>query len=418
MIIDKIFKNAEDHSKSLQEKIFSVLPIIGLVSIFLLIFIGHMVGDDPRNALVLGGCLVVFMVVVMLSLKKKMVQTGAVIIGLILLVVMLPLAFIFGGGIYGGSPIWFVFGFAFIGLTVEGRSKYILMIVGFISTTVAYYVAYKHPELVVEHTNAAAHADSLMSVILVSLLLVTMILFENRIYGSETRLIEKQKKEIEELSQTRNSFFAYVSHEIRTPVNSIMGFNELIIRNAENEDIAESAHNIRYSSRMLLKLVNDVLDVARLETGNMEIVPDEYDVGDMLSDTINMVWDEAVGKGLAFYVDVDPEVPERLVGDDIRLEQIFINLIKNAIKFTDDGSITVSVKTTRISEHKVNLSFTVEDTGIGIKKDDIPQVFSQFKRVSPKEKNINGTGLGLVIVKQLTEQMHGTVQVNSIYTKG
>ncbi len=419
MMRQRLFNIIEDHNKSLQERVFVILTFIGMLSVFLLIFIGMIMGDNILNTLALIACFFGFLGVIIFSIKKRRVQTGATIIGLVLVVFLLPLSFIYGGGIYGGSPLWFIFGFAFIGMTVAGKRKYVLMAMAAISMTLSYYIAYNYPEYVAKHTIFAAHMDSLISNLIVSILLVVMILFENRVYISENKLIERQKEEIQKLSQSRSEFFSTVSHEIRTPIDTMLGFNELIIRDSASDEIAENALNIKSAGRLLLHLVDDILDVARLESGKMEIVQNEYDVVNMLADTINMTYEEAHEKKLEYFVDIDPLTPKVLVGDNIRIEQILINLINNAIKYTNEGSITLSLRTKAANSGEIMLVFSVEDTGIGIKKDAIAHVFDEFKRVNENgAKDVMGTGLGLTIVKMLTDQMNGEIQVNSIYTKG
>ncbi|WP_081846689.1 DegV family protein [Butyrivibrio sp. AE3004] len=419
MIINRLFNVANDRNKTLQERIFSVIPIIGLVSMFLLIFIGMIVGDDVVNIIVIAGSLLFFSLIINVSIKRHKVQQGATLIAVILVVIILPLAFILGGGIFGGSPVWFVFGYAYIGMTVEGKRKYVLLGVGMVTMAISYYLAYKYPQFVVMHTTEAGFFDSFTSVILVSVLLTIMILFQTQIYKSENRIIEQQKKEIEDLGQTKGQFFSSVSHEIRTPLDSILGFNEIILRNATTEEVAESAQNIKSASKILLSLINDVLDMSRLESGKMEIVPTEYDLALLLSETVNLIWEEASRKGLAFYVDIDKTIPRKLVGDDVRIEQILMNIISNAIKYTSEGSVKITVKWKPLSNNKITVIFSIEDTGMGIKRDSMPYLFDEFKRINVEQtKGINGTGLGLAIVKQLTSAMEGEIQVNSIYTKG
>ena len=419
MIFKRLFKSAYDHTLSLQERVFSVIPVVGLISMVVIVFMSILVQDDPITTAVLALGLIIFSVIVRISVKKRRVQLGATIIGLALVLVILPVSFIFGGGLHGGSPLWFIFGLSFIGMTVEGSRKYILLGLGAVTTAISYYVAYRFPDLVTQHTIEAAYLDSFTSVVLVSLLLTTMILFQIQVYKSENALMQEQKKEIEELSQTRNQFFSSVSHEIRTPIDSILGFNELILRADPSEEIAENAENIKSSSRILLSLINDVLDMSKLEAGRMEIVPTEYDLAGMLSETINLIWESASRKGLALHVDVDKTIPRRLMGDDVRIEQILINLLNNAIKFTNEGSVKISVKWKPLQNKQIMVIFSIEDTGMGIKRDAMPYLFDEFKRVNVEQtKGIKGTGLGLTIVKMLTEQMHGEIQVNSIYTKG
>ena len=419
MIFKRFFTALNDHGRSLQERIFSIIPLVGLLSMFLVIIISVIVGDDIVATIILVVCLLFFTIVVRASIKKRRVQLGATIIALVLVLIMLPVAFIFGGSIYSASPLWFVFGFAYIGMTVEGKRKYVLLGIGALTTAIIYYIAYSFPEIVSPHSTKAAYIDSFTGVVLVSALLTVMIIFQNQVYKSENELMQEQKKEIEELSQARNQFFSSVSHEIRTPIDSILGFNELVLRSDSLEEVAENAENIKSASRILLSLINDVLDLSKLESGNMEIVPTEYDLAGMLSETINLIWESASRKGLALYVDVDKTIPRRLIGDDVRIEQILINLLNNAVKFTSEGSIKISVKWKPLQNKQIMISFSIEDTGMGIRRDNMPYLFDEFKRVNVEQtKGISGTGLGLTIAKQLTEQMQGEIQVNSIYTKG
>ena len=343
MIIKDLFSRADDHSKTMQERLFSFFPMIGLLTLFVVTFIGIIVQDNIINTLILSGCFIVFFLIVVFTVKSKKIQTGATLIAVIMVIILLPVAFVFGGGLHGGSPCWFIFGFAYIGMTVEGRRKYVLLILGGITAAISYYVAYSHPDLVANHTTVAAYFDSFSSIILVSSFLTIMILFQHRVYESENKLIEKQRKEIEELSQARTRFFSGMSHEIRTPIDSIIGFNEIVLREDVSGEVLECAQNIKSASTLLLSLVNDVLDLAKLESGNMEIVPSEYDTVGLLSESINMVWDSAMKKGLSFYTNINPDIPIRLFGDNVRIEQVLINLLSNAIKFTQEGSVKFTI---------------------------------------------------------------------------
>lgn len=210
-----------------------------------------------------------------------------------------------------------------------------------------------------------------------------------------------------------------MSHEIRTPINTIIGLNEMILREDISDEVAADAKNIQGASKMLLALINDILDMSKIESGNMDIVPVDYDLGEMLSDIVNMIWIRAREKGLAFHVDVDEKIPSKLYGDEVRIKQILINVLNNAVKYTSEGSVTLSIQCEELEPGRINMVYSVADTGMGIKKESMPYLFSVFKRVD-EEKNryIEGTGLGLSIVRQLAELMGGTVTVNSIYTKG
>ena len=221
---------------------------------------------------------------------------------------------------------------------------------------------------------------------------------------------EKQRKEIYMLNKSQNSFFSNMSHEIRTPINTIIGLNEMILREDVSDEVIEDAVNIKAAGKLLLNLINDILDMSKFQSGSMQLLIEPYHTGDMLSDIVGMLW---------IRVDVSPDIPSELVGDEVRIKQVLINVINNAIKYTKEGSVSLTVQCERHEDKTVNMIYMVSDTGIGIKSEDIPYLFSAFKRVDETvTKHIEGTGLGLSIVKQLVDLMGGKITVNSVYKKG
>ena len=230
---------------------------------------------------------------------------------------------------------------------------------------------------------------------------------------------ERQRREIEMLNKSQNSFFSNMSHEIRTPINTIIGLNEMILRENVSEEVVEDAVNIKAAGKLLLNLINDILDMSKFQSGRMQLLIEPYHTGDMLSDIVGMLWIRAKDKKLDFNVDVSPDIPAELVGDEVRIKQILINVINNAIKYTKEGSVSLTVQCEMNPDKTCKMIYTVSDTGIGIKSEDIPYLFSAFKRVDETAtKHIEGTGLGLSIVKQLVDLMGGKIAVNSVYKKG
>ncbi len=230
---------------------------------------------------------------------------------------------------------------------------------------------------------------------------------------------EIQKKEISDLNTAQNHFFSSMSHEIRTPINTIIGLNEMTLRENVSDEVAENSVNIRAAGNILLHLINDILDMSKISSGQMNLSLSSYHPGDMLSDIVGMMWIRCKEKGLDFHVEVSPDIPAELYGDEVRIKQILINLLNNAIKYTQKGSVTLSIQCRDVGEGNALIEYYVTDTGMGIKKENIPYLFDSFKRVDEdKNKYIEGTGLGLSIVKQLTELMGGSVSVNSVYTSG
>lgn len=408
-----------DCNLSRQERMFRLLVMLELVGLAAGIIAGAVAGENIYNLLAMTIAFVVLLSIVYFTIHHHKIQLGAVIISFLIIYFVLPFNFLTSGGIYGGGPIWFMFGVVFVCLVVEKNIKYVLIVSSFFLCAVCYYIAYFHPEVIVSHTIQVAYVDSFATLSIVTIMTCSMILFQNAIYQSENAVAQKQKKEIEELNQMQNRFFSSMSHEIRTPINTIIGLNEMILREDVSDEVAADAKNIQGASKMLLTLINDILDMSKIESGKMNIVPVSYDVGAMLSDIVNMIWIRAREKGLEFHIDVDQTMPSQLYGDEVRIKQILINVLNNAVKYTSEGSVTLSIQCKRMESDCAQISYSITDTGIGIKKESIPYLFSAFKRVD-EEKNryIEGTGLGLSIVKQLVDLMGGEIAVNSVYTKG
>ena len=217
----------------------------------------------------------------------------------------------------------------------------------------------------------------------------------------------------------KSDFLANMSHEIRTPMNAIIGMCELILRERELSDsVRENCFNIRASGRSLLSIINDILDFSKIESGNMELIKSEFNVASVLNDVINMSEARKQGKNLELLVSVQPDIPRSLIGDEVRIRQIMVNLMTNAIKFTERGSVTLSVSHEK-QDYGCNLIVSVADTGIGITEENIEKLFTSFRQVNTrKNRSVEGTGLGLAICKQLVRQMGGFISVKSEYGKG
>ena len=402
------------HRISLKERIFRVITGICMVALIMILPMGR----SLPNLLILAGSLAGIAAIVKFSIQKDCINGGATVIS-ILLLLLFPISFFTAGGFYSGMPEWFVLCFIYISITLEGRRKIVFFLLCTAETLLCYYIAFRFPETVAHSTQQRSFFDSAASVILVGLLTSIMLLFLKKLYEEENELSIQQKKEIEELNKAENHFFSSMSHEIRTPINTIIGLNEIILRGDISEEVAENARNIQSASKMLLTLINDILDLSKIKSGKMEIVNVSYETGALFSEIVNMIWIKARQKGLDFRLHVDSSIPSMLCGDEVRIKQVLINLLNNAVKYTSEGSVTLSIRCERLTLNRVRVWYSVEDTGLGVKKENIPYIFNAFKRVDEeKNRHIEGTGLGLSIVHQLVELMGGEISVNSVYTKG
>lgn len=231
--------------------------------------------------------------------------------------------------------------------------------------------------------------------------------------------IEKEKQQAIYANEAKAQFLANMSHEIRTPINAILGLDQMIIEESSEEDIRGYAMDIRNAGKTLLALINDILDFSKIESGKMEIIPTEYDLASMISDCYNMVNKRAKDKGLEFRIENDKDLPSGLYGDEVRVRQVIINLLTNAVKYTKEGSIVMSVRGRTMDDGRLCLCVSVKDTGIGITKEDCAKLFESFQRVDQKKnRNIEGNGLGLAISMQIVKLMNGTIDVESEYGKG
>ena len=412
-------KEIDDINLSLQERMFRLLTSVSLTILLVVFVVCALVGESAEVLIVLGLSWFAAFLITMVSARIDRVDIGIQLIGAILMYLILPVGFFFGGGVNGGSANWFIFIFIYFCLMMSGRGRIAFIITGVIVTGGCYLLADTHPELVTGHTDDMAYLDSFASVVLLSVLICVMFLFQRRAFEDQNRLAEEQKKEIIELNERQNHFFSSMSHEIRTPINTIIGLNEMTLREDISDEVAENSLNIQGASRILLSLINDILDMSKIESGQMTIVDAPYDVGGMLSEIVNMIWSQAKEKGLAFHVDIDPSLPSEMVGDEVRIKQVMINILNNAVKYTEEGSVSLSVQCKKKGDKRISVSYSVKDTGSGIKRESIPYLFSAFRRMDEERtRYIEGTGLGLSIVKQLVELMDGEIAVDSIYTKG
>lgn len=223
---------------------------------------------------------------------------------------------------------------------------------------------------------------------------------------------------VEQANNAKTNFLANMSHEIRTPINAIVGMNEMVLRETKENEIKGYALNIQSASRTLLALINDILDFSKIEAGRMEIVPMPYKTNSFLFDVVNMIGVKAKQKDLEFLVDVSEELPAEVEGDEVRIRQVLLNLLNNAVKYTKAGFVKLKVDGI-MQENGFCFRMEVSDSGIGIKKEDIGKLFNDFQRLElEKNRNIEGTGLGLAITNKLVKQMDGELSVESEYGKG
>ncbi len=255
----------------------------------------------------------------------------------------------------------------------------------------------------------------------VALGLLILFVFNFVILAFYNRKLEEAAVAANEANEAKSYFLSTMSHDIRTPMNAILGLNEMVLRDSDDEEIVAYSESIRTAGNTLLGLINDILDFSKIEAGKMDIINVDYSFVSMLNDLVNMVQGKAEDKGLAFNLDIDRNIPVILNGDEIRIKQIITNILSNAVKYTKEGSITLKAGYEKMEENPDSVKFriSVTDTGIGIKEEDLKRLFEAFERIEEeKNRNIEGTGLGMSIAQSFLVMMGSSMEVKSEYGKG
>lgn len=237
--------------------------------------------------------------------------------------------------------------------------------------------------------------------------------------GMRVDEVVRENERVKSESMTKSSFLASMSHEIRTPVNAVLGINEMILREFDDPKLTGYATNIKDAGNTLLNVINDVLDYSKMESGKLNIVPVDYDLSEMINEIFMMIRTRAAEKNLDLIIDVDESMPHMLNGDSLRVKQCALNILTNAVKYTKRGKVVFSVSYQELPDAKGDYTFSVQDTGIGIKPEDMERLFIPFERIDEvKNHGIEGTGLGLSITQRLLKIMGSSLKVSSVYGEG
>lgn len=352
----------------------------------------------------------------------------------LIVVVLMPVIFFTGGGINGGNATWLLASLIYIFVLMEGLDFFFMFLLDVMLVVICCVISANHPEYVVAYVSENEKLiDTIISIITSAvevgvIIKIQATIFKKVYHESEnvkdelletTIMAKRSQKDAVDASEAKSSFLANMSHEIRTPINTIMGMDEMILRETSEKSVEGYALDIKAASSNLLALVNDILDISRIESGKMELVEAEYSFMSLMHDVVAGSKVRAAQKDLYFKVDVSPDVPNRLDGDAIRIKQILNNIISNAIKYTHSGGIKLSVKCKRHLDNTAELYFEVADTGIGIKKEDLGKLFEVFERIEvSRNRDIEGAGLGMAITQNLLFLMDSKLEVESVYNEG
>ena len=377
------------------------------------------IGSYESGVIILVMLLVVFFCLYLSVVRKKWVEAGVVICSLANMGIF-PVMFFYSGGLQSGMALWFVMGLLFDWMILTGWICYLMYGINLAVLIGCILLADMHPEYVLKMPENFMRDDVIQSIFFVVLILGFIYKYQAYVYEKQRKVLQEHEEDLVRSNSAKDLFLANMSHEIRTPINGIMGMNTMLLRECgENEELKEYCRNIQSSSQTLLSLVNDILDVSKIEAGKFEINPVEYDIFSVVKDCYQIAHSRSMVKGLEFEISFNPMIPARLYGDEVRIRQVVNNLLSNAVKYTEKGTVRLSVDIGRKGDAVMDLVFSVHDTGIGIRPEDQEAIFQSFLRVDERRnRNIEGTGLGLNLTKNLVELMHGEIHVESTYGQG
>ncbi|MBQ4283760.1 MAG: response regulator [Lachnospira sp.] len=341
--------------------------------------------------------------------------------------VCMPMMYMYNGGLHSGMPIWQMLALLLVWLVLRGKTAIIMFVLSFLMEMGCVVFEIMYPQYIVKlESDTLVAIDIAQSIFFATCIIGSVFKYSNYIYGKQRAQLLQRDKELQAAvdeakcaNQAKSDFLANMSHEIRTPINAVLGMDEMILRECQDETIRGYASNIKNAGHTLLSLINDILDFSKIESGKMEIIPSEYSVMSLLNDCYNLISTRAKNKDLEVIFKNDESVPSRLYGDEVRVRQIIVNLLTNAVKYTDKGTVTMEVTWERSGYADILFCVSVKDTGKGIKEESLKVLFDSFKRIEEKSnRDIEGTGLGLTITKQLLDYMGGTINVTSKYGVG
>ena len=398
-------------------RLFNVLALVGgMISLIN----GISSYANNQDSVILGlnlGIAVLSFVLLFYAYKSGRYQFCYVVTIIMIFLMMFPYLFFKSGGYKGGMVSFYIFGILFTVFMLEGKVMFFTSFMEMVVYIATIMIAYQNPQMVVWFSSEKEVVMDLLIGFCASSISVAAVMYLHfRMYNKQQEILEEARIEAQSANKAKSTFLANMSHEIRTPINVMLGMNEMILRESECEEIRQYAKSIERSGGYLISLINNILDISRIESGKMEIEEGKYELRQLLDEVMLIAEKQAEQKSLKMNLIFDKTLPAYLIGDVIHIKQILLNLINNAVKYTKEGQIDIKVSK---NEEETKLIFEVKDTGIGIKEENLPVLFDAFMRVdSKKNKKIKGTGLGLAIAKQLVEQMGGMIWVESVYGKG
>ena len=417
-IIRRLFGEQYD----IQHRLLNITILVGTLGVSFACFMSVIMQQNYITQIFSFTCLILFILIFWIANRLKRAQLAIIIFSILFNNFILPGLYVTSGGIESGMPLWCLMGFVFPFLLIKGRAcvpVFIISISEFIGLNI---YSYFHPEIIIKMTSIKmVYVDMVVTMIAVVVVIASIFRYQTYIYQKQQNTIIKSVREANQAIKQKQDFISNVSHDIRTPMDSIIGFTELAKKNLDNpEKLTDSLDKITLASNHLLNLVNEVLDIAKIDSGKSPVEEEMCSIHAIVDNVCQILQHEIDNKKLKLELDYSMLDEDVLSCDKIRLHQILLNLVSNAIKYSfEGGKVTISViQLSAEDESQVINEFHIKDEGCGMTPEFLEHVFEPFARDKASSVSAEGTGLGLTIAKSLTEIMNGTIEVVSELGKG
>lgn len=406
----------------IQHRLLNIILLVGILGVVFACIVSVIMHQNIITQILSFVCLVLFIIIFWIANSLKRSQLAIIVFSILFNNLILPCLFIASGGIESGMPLWLLLGFVFPFLLIKGKKCVAVFIINISEFIVLIIYCYYHPEIIMKmESMQMVMTDMVITMIAVVVILASIFRYQTHIYEKQQKTIVKSIREANEAIKQKQDFISNVSHDIRTPMDSILGFTELARRNMDNpERLADSLEKISRASGHLLNLVNEVLDISKIDSGKSVVEEEICSIHGIIDNVCQLLQHEIDNKQLKLDLDYSMLDEDVLSCDSLRLNQILLNLLSNAVKYSyEGGKISISViQLSSEDESKIINEFHIRDEGCGMTPEFMEHVFEPFARDRASPLSAEGTGLGLTIAKSLTEIMGGSIEVVSELGKG
>ena len=422
--LKRFFKKFFQESFDIQHRLLNIILLSGMLGIVLSCISSIFLGFDPFSYLLIGICLVFFVFTLWVANGLKKPQLAVIMLSIITNNIILPLLYLYSGGMKSGIPIWCLMGLIFSVMLLKGKKAYIILSINLLGFLAAVFISYKFPQFLITIDSIKfIYIDMVIAVVMVASIFTLIFKYQAYVYEKQKKEILNAYKEAQKATNAKSEFLSKISHDIRTPVNAVVGYTEIAKRNInDTEKLKDAFNKISIASNHLLNLIDEVLDMSKIESGKAYKIEEEVcHLSDLVDEVTRLMQKEISDKNLKVHTNFSLMDDGVVSCDRLHLSQILLNLLCNAIKYSyPEKNIFIDVvQFTSDDESNSIYEFHVKDEGCGINQDYLDKIFIPFEREKTALNNaVAGTGLGLAITKSLVEMLHGTIEVSSELGKG